>query len=82
MREYCAFYFGEASAEPMIAALYQLEQNLVAPLETNPGIARYYALVKEAGDKMPTLAQETRLSLAIAHAEGCARPIPPAQTQE
>ncbi len=53
MREYCTFYFGAASAEPMVQALFQLEQNLVTPLATNPGIARYYALVKEAGDKMP-----------------------------
>jgi hypothetical protein len=54
MREYCVLYFGEASAEPMIQAMIQLEKNLVAPLDTNPGIARYYALVKEAGQKMPT----------------------------
>ena len=53
MREYSALHFGEAAAEPMIQALFQLEQNLVAPLDSNPGIARYYALVKEAGDKMP-----------------------------
>jgi len=53
MREYCVLYFGEASAEPMIQAMFQLEKNLVTPLDTNPGIARYYALVKEAGEKMP-----------------------------
>ena len=53
MREYCVLYFGEASAEPMIQAMFQLEKNLVSPVETNPGIARYYALVKEAGEKMP-----------------------------
>jgi len=53
MREYCVLYFGEASADLMVQALFQLEQNLVIPLDTNPGIARYYALVKEAGDKMP-----------------------------
>ena len=53
MREYCAFHFGEASADLMVQALFQLEQNLVTPLDTNPGIARYYALVREAGDKMP-----------------------------
>ena len=52
MREYCALHFGEASADLMVQALFQLEQNLVTPLETNPGIARYYALVKEAGAKM------------------------------
>jgi hypothetical protein len=53
VREYCVLHFGELSAEPMLQALFQLEQNLVAPLDSNPGIARYYALVKEAGDKMP-----------------------------
>jgi hypothetical protein len=53
MREYCVLNFGEASAEPMIQAMFQLEKNLVAPVESNPGIARYYALVKEAGEKMP-----------------------------
>jgi hypothetical protein len=53
MREYCALYFGEASADLMVQALFQLEENLVTPLDTNPGIARYYALVREAGDKMP-----------------------------
>ena len=53
MREYCEFHFGEASAEPMSQALFQLEENLVAPLDSNPGVARYYMLVKEAGDKMP-----------------------------
>jgi hypothetical protein len=53
MREYCVLYFGEGSAEPMVQALFQLEENLVTPLDTNAGIGRYYALVKEAGDKMP-----------------------------
>lgn len=53
MHEYCVLYFGEASADLMVQALFQLEENLVAPLNTNPGIARYYSLVKEAGDKMP-----------------------------
>jgi hypothetical protein len=53
MREYCLLHFGEAAAEPMLQALFQMEQNLVEPLDTNPGIGRYYALVKEAGDKMP-----------------------------
>jgi hypothetical protein len=53
MREYCVLYFGEASAEPMVQALFQLEQNLVLPLDTNAGIGRYYAFVKEAGDTMP-----------------------------
>lgn len=54
MHEYCAFHFGEASADLMVQALFQLEQNLVTPLDANPGIARYYALVREAGEKMPS----------------------------
>jgi hypothetical protein len=33
--------------------MFQLEKNLVMPLDANPGIGRYYALVKEAGEKMP-----------------------------
>jgi hypothetical protein len=37
----------------MVQALFQLEENLVTPLDTNAGIGRYYVLVKEAGDKMP-----------------------------
>jgi len=53
MREYCVLYFGEASADLMVQALFQLEDNLVMPLDTNPGIARYYSWVKEAGEKMP-----------------------------
>jgi hypothetical protein len=53
MREYCVLYFGEDSTEPMVQALFKLEENLVTPLDTNAGIGRYYALVKEAGDKMP-----------------------------
>ena len=53
MREYCELHFGEAAADLMVQALFQLEQNLVTPLDSNPGIARYYTLVKEAGAKMP-----------------------------
>jgi len=53
MREYCALHFGDASAGPMVQAMLQLEKNLVEPVDSNPGIARYYALVKEAGEKMP-----------------------------
>jgi hypothetical protein len=37
----------------MVQALFRLEENLVTPLDTNAGIGRYYALVREAGDKMP-----------------------------
>ena len=37
MREYCVLYFGEASAEPMVQALFQLEDNLVTPWTPTPG---------------------------------------------
>ena len=51
--EYCRLHFGVASAEAMKEATYQLEENLEAPLATNEGIARYYDLVKAAGESMP-----------------------------
>jgi len=53
MREYCRFQFGQEAAELMVEALLQLEENLEAPLATNDGIDRYYALVKEAGNRIP-----------------------------
>jgi len=51
--EYCRYHFGEAAAPLMQEALYQLEENLEAPLVTNPGIGQYYLLVKEAGWLIP-----------------------------
>ena len=51
--EYCRFQFGAAAVPEMREALFQLEQNLELPLDTNPGIQRYYALVKSAGPKIP-----------------------------
>lgn len=53
MMEYCTLYFGSEAAPTMVEALLQLEKNMVAPLEENEGIGRYYALVKEAGERMP-----------------------------
>ena len=53
MAEYCRLYFGEAAVEPMVQALLQLEENLETPLAENDGIGRYYALVQEAGKKIP-----------------------------
>jgi len=47
--EYGRLHFGEAAADLMRQAMNQLEENLEAPLATNPGIDRYYLLVKEAG---------------------------------
>jgi hypothetical protein len=37
----------------MIQAAYQLEENLELPLASNPGVERYYDLVKSAGQKIP-----------------------------
>ena len=51
--EYCQLHFGEEAAELMKEALYQLEENLELPMAENEGISRYYALVKEAGTKIP-----------------------------
>lgn len=51
--EYCRLHFGAEAAPLMSEAIFQLEKNLEAPLETNKGIDRYYLLVKEAGWKVP-----------------------------
>jgi len=53
MGEYARLHFGEAAAPDMVEAMLQLEQNLEAPLADNPGIDRYYRLVRSAGDKIP-----------------------------
>ncbi len=53
MAEYCRLFFGEEAVEPMVQALLQLEENIECPLAGNDGIDRYYALVQEAGEKMP-----------------------------
>jgi hypothetical protein len=53
MAEYCRLYFGDEAVQPMTAALFQLEENLETPLAGNEGIDRYYALVKEAGERIP-----------------------------
>ena len=67
MLEYCTLYFGEEAAPLMVAALHQLEFNLEAPLAENEGIARYHALVQEAGAKMPPwrLARDHRWHLHL-----------------
>lgn len=53
MDEYCTYHFGAAAAPHMREAMLQLEANIEAPLAGNPGVDRYYLLVKEAGWKMP-----------------------------
>ncbi len=52
VREYCVLYFGEDAAGPMAQALYELEGQLETPLDTNEGIDRYAALMREAGRRM------------------------------
>ncbi len=53
VHEYCRLCFGEEAAGLMSEALFQLEENLEAPLATNDGIDRYYGLIKEAGRRIP-----------------------------
>jgi len=52
--EYAETFFGAEAAQGMAEAIFQLEQNLSAPLATNEGIDRFYAEVKEAGGRMPS----------------------------
>ena len=51
--EYCRLHFGDEAAPLMKEALFQLEENLEAPIADNDGIDRYYGLVRDAGAKMP-----------------------------
>ena len=51
--DYCRYQFGDEAAPLMFQAMCQLEDNLEIPVESNPGIEKYYSLVKEAGLKMP-----------------------------
>lgn len=51
--EYCRYHFGDQAAPLMFEAMCRLEENLETPLEFNPGIDKYYLLVKEAGWKIP-----------------------------
>ncbi|HOJ33435.1 MAG TPA: hypothetical protein PK975_07735 [Candidatus Hydrogenedentes bacterium] len=55
--EYCKTWFGPDAAPLMAQAIFQLEENLEekpdCPLPQKDGIDRYYALVKEAGLKIP-----------------------------
>ena len=53
MLEYARLYFGPRAAPEMVQAMLQFEENLEAPLETNPGMDRFYLLVQSAGRKIP-----------------------------
>lgn len=67
MMEYATYHFGAAAAPEMVQASLQLEENLESPLETNPGIRKYYNLVKSAGEKIPAnlMDQDHRWRLAM-----------------
>lgn len=56
--EYCRLHFGEEAADLMMQALFQLEENLERPVDSNEGIERYYDLVAQAGKVMPTYIME------------------------
>lgn len=51
--EYARTWFGPVAAPQMAEAIFQLETNLEAPVETNPGIDHFYSLVKQAGWSIP-----------------------------
>ena len=51
--DYCRYQFGGEAADGMRQALFQLEENLEWTLAKNPGVQRYYDLVKETGAKIP-----------------------------
>ncbi|MBI5092555.1 MAG: hypothetical protein HZB26_08950 [Candidatus Hydrogenedentes bacterium] len=61
--EYARTWFGPEAAPMMAKALFQLEQNIQddpkTPLPQKEGISTYYALVKEAGEKMPDYRRKT-----------------------
>jgi hypothetical protein len=54
MMEYANYHFGREAAPEMVRAAKQLEINLESDLSANPGIDRYYGLVKSAGWKIPS----------------------------
>lgn len=57
VNEYARTWFGPAAAPLMAAAIFELEKYIQddpkVPLDQRPGVRRYYALVKEAGRRMP-----------------------------
>ena len=58
--EYCRTWFGPGAAPLMVEAILQLEENLEEqpgnPIAAKPGVGRFYALVKAAGEGMPARA--------------------------
>lgn len=53
VNEYCTYYFGADAAPIMREAIFQLEENLEAPLRENTGITKYHGLVTAAGKRVP-----------------------------
>ena len=51
---YCRTWFGPEAASLMAEAIFHLEENLGGNAPENEGIDRYYALVKQAGERMPS----------------------------
>ena len=56
--EYCRTWFGPDAAPEMAAAMYQLEDNLTAPLADSKGVDRYLDLVRGAGGKIPSVVKD------------------------
>lgn len=56
--EYARTWFGPEAAPDMAEAIFQLEENLSAPLAENMGIDRMCDLVRAAGAKMPAQLRE------------------------
>jgi hypothetical protein len=63
VNEYCRTWFGPAAAPYMAKALFQLEENLQenpkVPITEKKGIGRYYALVGDAGRRIPAHRMKT-----------------------
>ncbi len=70
LRDYCTYHFGADAAPQMADALLEMEHTLERPVATNEGIARYYDLVKSAGEKIPAnlLAIDHRWRMHLQHA--------------
>lgn len=70
LRGYCTYHFGSDAAPLISDALLEMEHTLERPVATNEGIARYYDLVKAAGEKIPQnlMAIDHRWRMHMQHA--------------
>ena len=50
-REYCRYWFGPEAEDPMVDAIFLMEQNLERPVLGNPGIARAVELLRSGRQK-------------------------------